>query len=334
MRSVSFAGLHRLLSAVAGSPKGLRANEIDKLVHKNGITLTRGNSPPARTTLYHYRNTLLQLQVLIRDGAVLRVNNNVPEVCQLLNQPAPQNGVYSLSQAARIPFSALVLRNRSCRSLFFDLFMPVGASSDSVVKFQNDGLPVTWSRHRSSNLRVVAFENKTTGNSAQCASRGSISAVLYGLRYWARDELGLIDEYLQSSDGRSVMFPVSWPNRLENHVDASALQTIRFLLSLRTTNQWTLFSIPDLILRCCQTRRQPRCVLFKAIDWLLREWPHHTVVIPTSHAIATMGSTSPQAEILELRRYYKSPGGPYISHIRLHKDITIESREELNSHVR
>lgn len=293
----------------------------------------RGISPPARTTMYHYRNTLLRINALTRDGILLRANNDDPHVCQLLGHTPPANGIHSLSDTARDAFAALVLKNSHCRSLFFDVFMPAGASCDSVLNFHREGLPVSWSRHSNSNIREVNFQNKATGKSIRCASHVSISAVLYGIRYWARDELRLIDEFWKVTDASSVMFPVHWPKRSTEGVETAGLNTVRFVLSLRTDSEWTLFSIPDLIARCCEARKQPRWVLFNAIDWFLREWPHHTVLIPTSHALATLTAPSPQAEILQLRNYYKSSRGPYISHIRLHKDITIKSTEELNWHV-
>ena len=60
MRSVSFAGLHRILNAVADAQDGLTASQINALVLNKGLTLTPSNPRPAPTTLYHYRNTLLR----------------------------------------------------------------------------------------------------------------------------------------------------------------------------------------------------------------------------------------------------------------------------------
>ena len=327
MRAISFAGLHRILKAVAGFPNGLRASEINKLVQENDITLTRRSSPPSPTTLYHYRNTLLRLRVLKRDGRMLRVNDDDPDVCELLSQPVPANADQSLSDVARDPFAALVLKNEQCRSLFFDLFMPSGVSSNSVSTFRQNSCSVRWSRRHSSRAREVIFQNNTTGRTACFTSHASVAAILYGVRYWARDELGLIDEYCQRSDGSTIMFPVFRSGPSAKGIDSPVLQTVRFLLSLRTPGEWTLFSVLDLIARCCEVRRQPRNVLFDAINWLLQEWPHHTVLIPTSRSLATLTAASPQRENLVLRRYYKTSNGPYISHIRIHKDITLEPME-------
>lgn len=327
MRSISFAGLHRILKAVAAFPNGLRAGELNELLQKNNILLTRRSSPPAPTTFYHYRNTLLHLDALKRDGRMLRVNDDDPNVFDLLNQPVPTNGDQSLGDIARDAFAALVLKNEQCRSLFFDLFMPLDASFDSVASFRQNGVPVRWSRERSTHAREVVFQNRTTGRTARCSSPASVAAVLYGVRYWARDELELIDEYSQQGDGSTVMFPVSRPGTSTTEIDSAVVQMVRFILSLRATGEWTRFSVFDLIARCCEAHRQPISVLFGAIDWLLHEWPNHTVLIPTSRALATLTAASPQREALELRRYYKTSSSPYISHIRIHKDVTVKSME-------
>ena len=324
MRSISFAGLHRILKAVAEFPNGLRASEINKLVQEKDISLTRRSSPPAPTTLYHYRNTLLHLHALERDGQMLRVNYKDPDVYKLLRQPAPAKGDQSLCDAAKDLFAALVLKNEQCRSLFFDLFMPSDASFDSVSNFRQNGVPVKWSRPHSSRTKEVIFQNSTTGCTAWLTSHASVAAILYGVRYWARDELELIDEYSQRSDGSTIMFPVLQTSPSEKGIDSAVLQTIRFILSLRKPGEWTSFSVFDLITCCCEGRRQPIRVLFSAIDWLLHEWPHHTVLIPTSRALATLAATSPLREDLELKRYYKTSNGPYISHIRIHRDITLK----------
>ncbi len=333
MRTVSFAGLHRILKAVADFPTGLKASEINNLVLKNKISLTRRNSPPSPTTLYHYRNTLLHLRALKRDGRMLRINYDDPDVCKLLHQPAPANGDQSLCDAAKDPFAALVLKNEQCRSLFFDLFMPLDISSGTVSNFRQKGVPVKWTRHHSSHAGEVVFENNTTGYTARCVSPVSVTAILYGLRYWARDELGLIDEYCQQAGGDTIMFPLSHPEPFSTEIDSPVLRTVHLLLSLRTSREWTLFSISDLIARCCVEQRQPISVLFRAIDWILKKWPNHILLIPTSRALATLTATSPQRENLELRRYYRTSNGPYISHIRIHQEITIKSQEVTNKHV-
>ena len=334
MRAVSFAGLHRILNAVGDTSNGLRAKELNELVLERRVTLTARNPRPKPTTLYHYRNTLLRLRALVRDGRSLHANTDDPAVRGLLRLPAPANGDQSLSDAAREHFATLVLSNDQCRTLFFDLFMPSGEGCASVSDFRENGTPVSWARKTSSGTTEVLFGNETTGRTVRHTSSGSVPAVLYGLRYWARDELKLIDEYGRGVDGRVLMFPVSGRHSSMAGRDSPVMQVVRYLLDRRNADEWTLFSISDLIVDYCQARRQPRAILFDAIDWLRREWPYHIVLIPTSRALATIAAASPQQEILELRRYYKSSHGPYISHLRLHEDVAIETEDATRRHVR
>ena len=336
MRAVSFAGIHRLLKAVAEVPGGLRARDINALVLDRRVTLTPRKSPPKPSTLYHYRNTLVRLRALARDGLRLRANVEVPEVRALLRQPAPANGDQSLSNAAREHFAALVLKNDHCRTLFFDLFMPSGARCASVSDFRAHSNPVTWMRQPSASGTTIVFRNHATGRTIEHATRTSVPAVLYGLRYWARDELALIDEYCERSVEGTVMFPVFLRAPSTTGRDASVLHAVRFLLSLRTRHadgEWTLLSVSDLIVQYCQMHRQSRAVLFDAIDWLRQMWPHHIVLIPTSLSLATLTATSPQQENLVLRRYYKPTRGPYVSHIQFHQDVTADVMDERRHHA-
>ena len=327
MRTVSFAGLHRLLRAVAGTSGGLRAREINALVLDRHVTLTPRLSAPKPTTLYHYRNTLVRLGALARHGLRLRANLDDPDVAALLDEAAPAAGA-PVSAAAREHFAALVLRNHDCRALFFDLFMPSARPCGSVADFRQHGAPLTWTRRRSAGRTAIAFRNHATGRTTDHPSPAGVPAVLYGLRYWARDELKLVDEYSVRSIDRTTMFPVSRPPSSPAERRAATLRAVRFLLSLRprySQGEWTMLSVSDLIVEYCETHRQPRSVLFDAIHWLQREWPGHTSLVPTPLRLATIAASSPQQENLALRRYYKSSDGPYVSHIQFHQDVTADA---------
>ena len=332
MRAVSFAGLHRLLHAVARNPGGLRAKEINALILDGGVTLTPRDSRPKPTTLYHYRNTLLRLGALRRAGRKLIAEAADPHVRDLLRLPPPADGERRLTDEARESFAALVLNNDECRSLFFDLFMPSAAGCASIDDFRERGVPVDWDRSNSSGATEVVLRNRATERTARCVSHTSVAAVLYGLRYWARDELRLIEEYRQIA-GATTMFPVAGRSAAGAGRDAAVSDTVRFLLSLRAPGEWAFFSILELIERCCEQRRQPISVLFEAIDALLDQWRHDVVLIPTSRGMATFTARSPQEEELVLRRYYTRGAGPYVSHIRIHETVTAEPWEPARDHV-
>ncbi len=329
MRAVSFAGLHRVLALVADYPRGLRATQINQLVNDYGVLLTRKNTIPSPTTLYHYRNTLLRLSALRRVDSRILVNEENPSVYQLLQEGSPRREDRSLSVAAKNYFASLVLDNVDCRSLFFDLFTIIDVNrGDPVVQFREAASPVTWSRRYGSGGPEVVFHSRATDCVSRCTSHGCVVAVLYGLRYWARDELSLIDEFIQPSDEAAIMFPLSASVPHIGNAN-SVLDTVRQLLLLRTSSDWTVFSVADLIVRCCVELGRPISTLFAAIDWLTTEWPGHTVLISTSRALATMRTTSSPRENMLLRRYYKQLNGPYISHIRLHNEISIPRHTEV-----
>lgn len=329
MRSVSFAGMHRLLSAIAEIKTGLTAKEINNLVLSQKITLTPGNPHPAPTTLYHYRNTLLRLQLLKRINGRLQANVADPTVRALLRSPVPSNHDQLLSASARERFADLVLRNEQCRSLFFDLFMPRKTDVLSASVFRQEGVSVKWWHVNSPDGKnQVILQNKTTFRTTSCVSHVSKNAVMYGLRYWARDELQLIDEFCAPSGGTIIMFPVGPLSVSSETYDAAVGDTIRSMLSLRVSDDWTVFSTHDLIVHCCEAKHRPIEVLFGALDWLLKEWPHHVGAIPTSPTLATLDARATSREEMALRRYYRRGRGPYISHIRVHKDVTIAPMED------
>lgn len=320
MRALSFAGLHRLLCAIHGaSDHGLTASEIDALIRDRKIRITRQSSPPARTTLYHYRNTLFRLKALRRDGSIYRSNLLDPDVSALLaSTPNPSGVEPQLSDTAREHFAALVLRNPQCVSVFFDLFLPVSSAHATVECFRTTAVPVGWVRRSSTD---ISLWNTQTHRQVHCTSPVSVAAVPYGIRYWARNELGLIDEFWSPSEAATIMFPIHRPPKSDAATLSLCDDTIRLILSWRTAGDWSSFSVSDLIERVCRDRRQPRTLLFRALDRLIAEWPHHTAPIATARSLATLSAASPKEEQLILRSYYRSIDGRYISHIRLHRNI-------------
>ena len=322
MRSVSFAGLHRMLAAVAAVRDGLTASEINEFVLRKGLTLTQKNPHPALSTLYHYRNTLLKLGALKRMGRRLLANRENPDVRELLRLPVPPSHVSSLDPVARERFIGLVLQNNQCRALFFDLFVSYGNRSVTAVDFRKFGTSVEWWHEEyEGNVTEAVLHGKNTEHVVRCASPASKNAVLYGLRYWARNELKLIDEYCAPGGRRFTMFPIVEPWDQLASKESAVMEMVQNILSLRTLEDWTEFSVYDLVIRCCEALRKPMALLFAAIDWLFAVWPYHISLVPTSPALATLNTTSHFRENLELRRLYRGSQGTYVSHFRVHKDV-------------
>ncbi len=316
MRAVSFAGLHRVLHLVADYPHGLKVHELNAAIMERGVRITGNGSVPAPTTLYHNRNTLLQLDILQRRGQRLVVNYEDGHVRTLLSRPTPVGA--ALDAPSRDAFATLVLRNKDCHARFFDLFMLETDAMD-VGTFRAQGRSVTWRRiYEGEHAGTVALESNG-GDSARrilrLRSASDVQSTLYGVRYWARDELGLIDEFYREGTG-AIMYPVL------SLADDSPCEVARELPhDVNETGDWTTLSLLDLKVRYCQQQRRRVQNLNAAILWLTHEYAGKIVLIATSRDQATFTAQSGKREEFELRGYFRDAHGRYISHIRLHKSV-------------
>ena len=316
MRAVSFAGLHRVLHMVAESSDGLRVHELNAAITERGVRITGNGEAPAPTTLYHYRNTLLHLGILRRQGQRLVANREDAHVHALLSREAPSGT--ELDAPARDAFAALVLRDEDCGARFFDLFLP-GASTLNVDTFRARGRSVAWRRiYEGEHAGTVLLEGDGCdgeGRTLRLRSTSDVQSTLYGVRYWARDELGLIDEFYREGTG-AVMYPV-----LPSAVDGPCDVARELPRDVSGSSDWTTLSLLDLKVRCCQQRRRPVRNLNDTISWLTHEYAGRIVLIPTSRDQATLTARSEKREEFELRGYFRDGRGRYISHIRLHKSV-------------
>lgn len=338
MRSVSFAKLHWMLCFVAEHPTGLRARDINLAAASSGLLRGRvAGSTPSATRLYHYRATLVRLNALRREGTRLYANDSDPDVRCLVQNPPRDLGNKVLDTAAKDPFAALVLRNADCRLCFFDAFMISDVSPLTVADFRQHAKSVKYTIERSKSSLTITLANKikrdrrlVLSSPTERRSPPVVQAIPYGIRYWAHKELDLIDEYCHHSDGSIVMFPLLEPiASASKGLDPRVREIANHILSLRDTDDWTVLAIYDLIARCCEARRRPLRLLYKAIDLLMCRLSRYIVLIPTPRRLAAIGIQSTQREKMELRNYYRYRGerGPYISHLRIHKSAPLIQTE-------
>lgn len=325
MRSISFAGLHRILHTLAEYPGGLKPIELNTLIKERKIYITQRGTTPTLTTLYHCRNTLLNIKAVERRAQRLLVNRENPCVRILLTQPSPIDS--KLDEASREAFAEMVLQNVECKRFFFDLFMPE-ETLYSVDKFRTAGSPVTWNRPKASggprgpkgqeeNFSKIILESDKSNRSLTISSPSELNSILYGLRYWARDELQLIDEFFTENRG-SVMYPI-----LTQNVRTAAEDIAGEVISMCSTeNEWTTLSIQQLLIICGEQQRHPISHVYAALRWLSEKYFGHVVLIPTSRSFATLtAGFNERRQELELRGYFRDSLGRYISHIRLHKTL-------------
>lgn len=333
MRAVSFTILRELLAFAAQSSKGLRAKDLDAVAER---LKTPSGRTPARTTRYHYRNILLNLGILGRRAGRYFVQHQDPLVQALLRALQPGNPELSLDE--RYHFANLVLRNADCQAHFFDLFTD-GEPLTDLDLFIRHGQPVAWrviakqemtsaerSAETSSRMPVrdrcrgrqhkrrtsppspVRIWNLSNGRERMLTLEDERQAILYGVRFWARDELGFLDEIFMERYG-NVMFPVEIHGSVPDPRVIEALQE-----RLDPEQEWTFFSVRELAWELCPALKIPLRRFFATLEALYHAYPAWLMWIPTSSHIAAFAAPSTFEEKLQLRSYFRDPWGRYISH--------------------
>ena len=292
----------------------MRASDINDFV-RGDLERVRGSKPGA-TTLYRYRSTLHRLRLMGKEGRLWRVEVGDP-IVRTLVASRPGNGA-SLAAEARVPFAEAVLRHEDCRVLLLDLFMSERGSAVDFETFCTQSAPVVWRHSRSDKIPRLEMWNRQTGQQWCYEHKQAVLAVLYGVRYWLRDELGVVDEYAELGENAVMLFAVYPMPEEQGARKAQVLEAVRFILAARSGGQWTTLGVADLIRRYCVERRQARRVLFEGFDWLCRHRARSVALVPTPVAVATLSSSNASREHFELGRYYRDVRGRLIGDVRIH----------------
>lgn len=324
--SVSFVALRELLFYLAQHPDGVRAKEIDTWAREKVQFRTQEGKVVSKTTVYHYRNTLSHLGIIRRQGGRYVVNRTNPLVVQLLGVLNP--GASSLTLEERKLFAEFVISNTECRRFFFDIFMLDTQTEYDLETWLRKGLPAVWDRVMTPEGRFErVYNQKHPEKAIWLRTEDERQAVLYGVRYWARNELGFLDELFLEDIG-GLMFPVHLTGPIPDP---------RILLALRDKinpeEEWTMFSVRTLAATWGPEYRISLGRLYKTLLWVYRNFMQYVVLIPTTVSFATITAASPSAEQYHLRGYMQDLEGRYISHIRVHRKLkeVIQCREVLNA---
>lgn len=312
MRSVSFVGLRNIIALVRQFPNGLAVREIVNLIREAKPFVVKSKIIPSNTTIYHYRNTLLRLGILVKHKNLLHLDWSNQNVLKLLNCLSEEN---QLTIREKQSFSQLVLNQSDCKAFFSDLFWPSSKLDYSLEEWLSTAIPVTWVEINPRESRLVQLRSWGNDRVFQLSSENHIQAILYGVRYWFRDELGLIDEMFKEDTG-NVMFPILRDDQTSEQTVISTL-----LNSLVFDKEWARISIRELALSLCVKLRISIRYLFTIIRSLQKNYPGHILFIPTSRSFATITASSKLRENLELRSFFQDDTGVYISHLRIHQGI-------------
>ena len=309
--SVSFIALRELIGYIAQHPEGVRPKEMEVWAREKARLRIQNAKLVSKTTIYHYRNTLRHLGILVVINGRYRIAKERPLVAELLEAIRP--GAPDLSLQERELFARFVIQNPDCQKHFFDLFMPAGIKSYDLEAFLENGRPVVWRRdnERSEMLYNVEYPEKHLS----IDSEDKRQAILYGVRYWARNELHFVEEiFLEGTGG--LMFPVYLSGSVP---DSRILNALRE--SISSQDEWTFFPVRKVAATWGPQYRIPLDRLYGTLEWVYRRFPQYVVLIPTSESFATIMATSHQAEKYHLRGYFQDEKGRYISHMRVHQKL-------------
>jgi hypothetical protein len=313
----TFTELRDCVALLRQYPSGLRPGELNALLIDRRVIRTRSGGTPAPTTLYHLRRALLKLAILRREGSNLVVNGGSPLVSKLLDVLTLGD---ALSHPERQIFAEIVLHNSDCKLAFFDCFLLRPGTYDRRA-FQTEGVPVIWQSLAENRKRHIKFRHLDGTEAGELHSEVGIQAVLYGIRYWARDELELIDEFFREDIG-NLMYPVSEPGAVPHSRIAHAV-----LNEIARDTEWTVLNVRELLLDHGVRLRVPVKQVLDTIFQIYRQHPDRVALIPTSRSLATFTTASGVREDFELRSYLRDERGRLVSHIRLHRDLREETDE-------
>jgi hypothetical protein len=309
MRSLRFAGLLRILHAASKLPRMFSPSDLDNTVLSGNLYETVKGRPPSKTTLYHCKNCLIRLKILRKHGRRLSVDSINPLVQDLLSQTTPSD--WELSPGSRELFAELVLQNDDCWQLFFSFFF-MGKNRPSIAEFRRRALPVRWLRVTNEESDYLSLK-RSDDTEVIFPLKPVLHSLLYGVRYWARDELKMVDEILDDR-GCGVMFAV---------LGEDTLPAKKLLLDLafhyaHREGDWLLMSVRETIERLAVEQHIPLAAVFESLLELIFNHPQFVVPVYTSNDFAALTAGSRKRDVLALRRYLVDSSGRSISHIRVY----------------
>ena len=315
MRSVQFAGLHRILHRLAQQRAGVRANDIDRLIIESGDYRT-GRGKPSKTTLYHCRTTLLNLGALKRVEQRWTISFQNRHVARLLDiRPVGQDE--KLPRPACDAFASLAIANHDCYRNFFRLFVPSGPAS--AEDFRQTASAVVWRSLIEDGPNKYELRRATSKAAATCKDSIRLTApiqvqsILYGVRDWACKQLDLLGEFHETGLG-SVLYPLRHPEC----VDASAAVRDAMLAVPPDSAEWTTVSVADLLRRLCELEGYPVAAVHRGITAFVQAHPGNVGLIATIPNWAMITATTRRQADFHLETAYRDVAGRIISHLRFH----------------
>jgi hypothetical protein len=316
MRWIDFSKLRDMFVLIAEHDGALRAKDIHNLGVQEAVLVTQKGTPFTLTTTYHYRKTLERLDLVYTSDGRYFVNRDNGVVVAIL-RVAKKGG--QLSESERLNFATLVVQNRACYEHFIRAFLPENLVPLDVNQFVNlggavrvlSGMDVSTPKGTEA---VVSLQNLNTGFRLESRGENAVQAILWGLRLWAIDQLGFLDEILSTETGYTL-YPVNIKKSGDPETTASLLVKL-----INSSGEWATLRVPDFILLAGQKYKLSAEMTKEGLSWLYRRYPNLIAAIASSEQFIVTRAHSAQRRAL-LNSYIQLTTGEYVSHFQVHKSI-------------
>ena len=178
MRSLDFVRLRNLFAIVAQNDGAFRATDLNLAAVGRGVLVNKQGQPFKPTPIYHYRRTLVRLDLLsVQDGRYC-IARGRPPAHRLMK--ALTHGP-SLSAEERDAFASAVVHNQDSYDAFFAAFVSNRSRPFDIESFLMVASPVTITVSGTRRQEVVRITNRDTGAPLVLEGENAIQATLGGV---------------------------------------------------------------------------------------------------------------------------------------------------------
>lgn len=314
MRYVAFSKLRDLLVLIADSPGQLRPRELDRVAIQENIFVSQDCRAFGPSTCYHYRRAIEKLGMVGKpDGKYLPLLET-----KEMNRLNSNSGFSELSVGVKYVFGNRIVTNSDCFEVFWGLF--TGQNKPTTLRqFVEMGSPISMNIDPSLTIgeaeRTLYF--RRVGDNKKSATRtgyNAIQAIHYGMRDWAVNQLGFLDNFYRGPEGY-VLFPVKIEADPEDNVVARTL-----IEYLSFDGDWAKPHVTDLLFSVAAQLKIPmdsvRSVL---LDWI-KTYPEFIAPVPISERTILSGWDKGIHPFV-LKGFLTLENGKHISHLSIHRGL-------------
>lgn len=325
MRYVDFNKIKNLLIIVSQRNGELRPKDLEEIGEKEGVLVNEDGKPMSHSPRYHYRKVMENLGLVFLKNGTYRLSED-RLVESIVNDSNLRDSYSSHTEEC---FSEIVIRNKDCRSYYFDYFiddpdydLKTWRKNSKPIKIETKVNAVSNSREMGNMEKYwVRIFNESNGKERVMHTYDEISAVLWGLRSWA-NILFLTDEFMLGTYSGRIIYPIKNKQYNEQLLKTALLNSVS---GLKDNQDSYLISLPDLILKIIYFSGTRIEDVKQFIIKLKKTYPSEINFIGTSKTVLVHTSAFKKQDPTLIKMYLKKVDSDgttsYISHIRIYRKL-------------